>query len=122
MSMKRTDSNLTTDSVASNGSSKSMPVQEEFDCIGEDNNNGQQQVANKRLKKFLGEIGKTRSEADFFNGKPTKSVVKTFKQQNLIKLPSMENDLEAQNRINGLKMLDEVVDVASISRANKYKQ
>lgn len=105
----RNDSTLTTDSVQSTSSTKSMPNGDNFDNILGDEDNVKN-ITHKNLKKFLGKVGKTRSEADFFNGKPGKTVIKTFQQQNIIKLPSLECDIETQNRINLYKEAEATVD------------
>uniref|UniRef100_A0A0N4Z608 Uncharacterized protein n=1 Tax=Parastrongyloides trichosuri TaxID=131310 RepID=A0A0N4Z608_PARTI len=106
--LTRNDSTITTDSVQSTSSTKSMPNQDNFDNIILGDND---QVKPKpNLNKFLGIIGKTRSEADFFNGKPSKTVIKTFQQQNIVKLPSLENDLETQNRVNRYKEIEASLD------------
>uniref|UniRef100_A0A0K0FD25 Uncharacterized protein n=1 Tax=Strongyloides venezuelensis TaxID=75913 RepID=A0A0K0FD25_STRVS len=107
--LSRDDSTITTDSVQSTSSTKSMPNQDNFDNINGNGNDGKT-IPNCNLKKFLGRIGKTRSEADFFNGKPSKTVMRTFQQQNIVKLPSLESDIETQNRINQYKEMEASID------------
>ncbi|CEF69446.1 Hypothetical protein SRAE_2000409500 [Strongyloides ratti] len=108
--LSRNDSTLTTDSVQSTGSTKSMPNQDNFDNILGNEDNDNKIKPNQNLKKFLGLIGKTRSEANFFDGKPSKTVIKTFQQQNIVKLPSLECDMETQNRINQYKEVEASID------------
>uniref|UniRef100_A0A0N5C5B9 Uncharacterized protein n=1 Tax=Strongyloides papillosus TaxID=174720 RepID=A0A0N5C5B9_STREA len=123
--LSRNDSTLTTDSVQSTGSTKSMPNEDNFDNINGNEDNSKV-ITNHNLKKFLGIIGKTRSEADFFNGKPSKTVIRTFQQQNIVKLPSLECDMETQNRINHYKEMEAsfdklVIDTMGGSRKLDYE-
>jgi hypothetical protein len=49
--------------------------------------------------KHIGEIGKTKSAGDLFK---KKSIVHTFKQLNLLKLPSVDSDLGKQDGTRSL--------------------
>ncbi|CAJ0939289.1 unnamed protein product, partial [Mesorhabditis belari] len=65
----------------------------EFDGIGEP-----PKVAKSQTHKLIGEIGKTRSASDVFraNGHYVdKKLFRTFQQDNVMKMPSMDSDLES---------------------------
>ncbi|KAH7672980.1 CRE-ELL-1 protein, partial [Aphelenchoides avenae] len=97
--LKRTDSEATNDSQKSHTSSHSCePTVNDFDEIEPHLKKllpGQ--CASAALHhKHLGDIGKTRSAGDLL--KKNKTLVKTFQQLNIMKLPSVDSELADSNR------------------------
>ncbi|TKR69695.1 hypothetical protein L596_021820 [Steinernema carpocapsae] len=97
--LKRTDSQSTQKSVSS---TQSSPVKDqEFDGIDDF-----PKVENSK-KKFLGDIGKTKSAGDMFR---KNTIIKTFQQQNIMRLPSVDSDLEGASRFRNIVQRDDSFD------------
>ncbi|KAI6189944.1 hypothetical protein M3Y97_00063000 [Aphelenchoides bicaudatus] len=77
----RTDSEATNASQKSNTSVHSGPAINEFDGL---------EFRNPTKHKLIGEIGKTKSASDLLK---KKTIIHTFKQQNIMKLPSVDSDI-----------------------------
>ncbi|KAI6213535.1 hypothetical protein M3Y94_00161700 [Aphelenchoides besseyi] len=86
--LMRTDSEATNTSQKSHSSTQSQPpAVEEFDDLDD----LPKTIKNKGIAhKLIGEIGKTKSAGDLFK---RKTVVKTFQQLNILKLPSVDSDI-----------------------------
>lgn len=113
--LKRTDSELTNTSTKSQSSSHSYPlIAEEFDSV-------EDLPRATKPKKTLGDIGKTRSAGDLFkNTKKHPSLIKTFQQMNIMKLPSVESDV-GENHTRSLTKLNECAfDDFSSGREHRY--
>ncbi|CAD5222765.1 unnamed protein product [Bursaphelenchus okinawaensis] len=92
MRLNRTDSEATNESQKSNSSTQS--------CSGQINDFSDLDDYPKKSvipHKLLGEVGKARSAGDLMKQK--KTVVKTFQQLNIMKLPSVDSDLGSKRSL-----------------------
>ncbi|KAK0408038.1 hypothetical protein QR680_003741 [Steinernema hermaphroditum] len=115
-SFRRTDS---VGSQKSNSSTKSSPVKDsEFDNL-DDFPKVQKQP---KVHKLLGEIGKTKSANDLLR---KTTIIRTFQQQNIMRLPSVDSDLEHASRYRNIVQRDEDFDgfsyEGSASRKSAYE-
>ncbi|KAI6224224.1 hypothetical protein M3Y99_01419000 [Aphelenchoides fujianensis] len=111
----RTDSEATNTSQKSHSSTQSQPNNGnvEFDDL-----DALPTIKNKGGHKFLGELGKTKSAGDLFFKK--KTVVKTFQQLNIMKLPSVDSDIGVKEGMQRSESIGSMLNSDLCDAAHKY--